>query len=94
MRRLITSESNYHVHTGRYSQSLSELDRDLAQRKAPNGCLRGYCYRLRVTVGGYEIEAWPERPESGYRSFYANESGVLRYSVGSQMATVKDAPLH
>ncbi len=54
-------------------------------------------YRLRYTPSPgsprYSISAQPTTPRTGARSFYMDETGVLRYTKENRVATARDPPL-
>jgi hypothetical protein len=91
MRRLMTLENDYCVRTGSYSRSFSEIVGRVLRLAGRHGCVRGYCYSLEATSFSYEIRALPETPQSGYRSFYADQRGVLRFSMAANAGPTDQA---
>jgi hypothetical protein len=95
MRRLLKAEKDYRLQAGRYSEILADLDGSFTRLKRDEQCSAGYCYGIKLSPTGYEIHARPQAPgKSGYRSFYGDETGVLRYSVTQNVANGQDRPLY
>ena len=64
------------------------------------GARHGYVFQVEVTVGdengppGYECFAVPITPgRSGYRQFFADESGVIRFTADGTAVSVDSMPL-
>lgn len=84
MRTLASRQIDYYSSHGRYARSFSELS-EAGPIDRQQFCTGGYCYSLKPMESGYEMRAWPEkRGESGYRSFYLDQTGLLRFSLGTQ----------
>src|SRR5262245_9263788 len=98
MRQLAIAESNYATSYGKYGTdadlSLAGATRDLAQ-----GTKNGYRFTITVTKHideeGFEIVSVPlNYPNSGRRSFYIDETGVIRAGNNhGEAATKYDVPL-
>jgi len=103
IRTLHTVQVQYYSQFGRYAASLTELgppasgtpgpagagliDRDLA-----SGTKDGYKFTLTGTVSGYVIHADPEEyGKSGSRTFYSDQTMVIRQNHGPEPATA-DSP--
>jgi len=91
LRSVAALENSYRARTGRYTERFADLGRPLQDIPGQRGCAAGYCYELALTANGFEARAWPETlGESGYRSFYVDQSGVVRYTVKSARASSHD----
>jgi hypothetical protein len=78
LRSLASAEARFNLENGRYG-TLDELIRENHVSDPSDGRLSGYRFDIRVTPSGFEITAVPERYGiSGKRSFYTDESNVLR----------------
>ena len=97
IRQLVLLQKRYHETNGSYAQTIPTLQLSMQSRSElnrPDGCLAGYCYSIKLTAGGFELYAKPERAgESGYRSFYVDQSGVLRFTTQSRYANSTDPSL-
>jgi len=87
---LVARESAYRERFGRYAATFGELQPPV-DTQLPfggyEGCSRGYCYALKGTESGYELRAWPQEwRRSGHRSFYADETGIVRYTAQTRLA--------
>lgn len=82
---------------GRYPQTLEAVGaqvRRAAQQAQSEGYEVEYVPGESVERGGVSHFALLARPQNyGYRSFYADESGVLRATPEHREATVKDPPI-
>ena len=94
MHTLISSENTYFERARRYSGKFNELilPKPLSLNlKSSEGCISGYCYRLSLSSDGYTIVGWPQYWEkSGYRSFYADQTGLMRFTLEPRVATASD----
>jgi hypothetical protein len=94
MRHLVALEHRYHERNGRYAAVFAELGDALPRVSGEQGCASGYCYLVKLTTTGYELRAWPEKQgESGYRSFFADKTRVLRFTAQSRQADASDEAL-
>ena len=95
METLNTAQSAYRSQYGRFAQSLEELGpptlanqrgtsetADLIPTNLANGRSSKYRFLLAPNATGYQILAFPEALEFGERSFYTDESTVIRAHVG------------
>jgi len=93
-------EVQYQSQYGRYAVSLAELGppqsggaptptaADLIGSDLSGGEKQGYKFTLTGTPGGYVINANPSNyPTSGSRSFYSDQSMVIRENYGPEPAT-------
>lgn len=59
-----------------------------------SGITNGYIFSLMYRTATFEIVAVPIQPKkTGNRSFYADETGVIRYTTENRAATAEDPPL-
>jgi hypothetical protein len=95
MRRLAVEEGRHYERHGHYSAEFSDFAGGIIRGKGPESCIDGYCYLVSLTSTGYELRGWPERSgESGYRSFFSDESGLLRFTTKRRQADSSDEVLH
>ena len=96
MRRLVEHEKVYRARNGRYARALRDLgvapDMGLAL-STEGACGRGYCYQLHSDGSTYQLRAWRDGRDSGYRSFYADQNGVVRYTAQARIANDQDDPV-
>jgi hypothetical protein len=91
---LMASEEAYFQRNGRYALTFAGLQlpaKTGLQSADHQGCHKGYCYSLKMIDAGYELQAWPESTSTGYRSFYVDQTGVLRFTTASRRAQATDA---
>ena len=92
LRSIVTAEMAYQFEgEGNYA-TLDELVKKGAMSDPSQGKLTGYRFDVKVKPGGFEVTAVPERfGISGNRSFYVDESRVLRAAnKGGQPASASD----
>lgn len=76
LQAIAKGENDYHQARGDFSNQLQDL-KDLPRAED----FYQYGYR-RLSPLGYEVSASPKQPgEHGKRSFYMDQSGVVRYEV-------------
>jgi type IV pilus assembly protein PilA len=92
-------EVQYQSQFGKYAVSLAELGppasgapgpaaADLIGNDLSNGVKQGYKFTLTPVPGGYQINANPETyGSSGSRSFFSDQSMVIRENYGPEPAT-------
>jgi type IV pilus assembly protein PilA len=92
-------EVQYQSQYGRYANSLAELGppasgaasasaADLIDSTLAGGIKSGYKYTLTGGNGGYVITAVPENfGTSGSKTWYSDQSMVIRYNAGPEAAT-------
>ena len=77
----------YNSQYGRYATSLAELG-DLIDGKLVAGEKSGYKFSLTSNQGGYAVSAVPIfYGTSGRRSFYSDQSMLIRYNERPEPAT-------
>jgi type IV pilus assembly protein PilA len=94
-----TVQVQYQSQFGRFASSLAELGppqsgapgpgaADLIGNDLANGVKQGYKFSLNAVPGGYQINATPEvYNSSGSRSFYSDQTMVVRENYGPEPAT-------
>ena len=99
IRTLHTAQVQYNSQFGRYAASMAELGppptggagpsaADLIGNDLAQGTKSGYKFTLTGTPGGYIINANPEAyNSSGSRTFYSDQSMVIRENYGPEPAT-------
>lgn len=90
------AESQYKVRNGRYG-SLADLGPAGAKLVSANiaaGVANGYRLRVLLSESGYTITAWPVNDgKTGFRSYYCDQTGIVRGSWGPGLATATSPPL-
>jgi len=98
-------EVQYQSQYGRYAVSLTELgppasgaaspaSADLIGNDLANGTKQGYKFTLTGNQGGYVITALPEvYGSSGSRTFYSDQTMVIRENYGPEPATANSKEL-
>ncbi len=96
---LHTAQTQYYSQFGKYAATLAELgpptsgtagpqSADLIPADLATGKKGGYLYTLQATQGGYQINATPEAfGNSGSRTFFSDQSQVIRENYGQEAAT-------
>lgn len=88
--QLQSEEATYQARYGSYAD-LPTLKPSAAILVAPDmadDIVAGYRFHIRVSTSEYVLTAWRAKSsDSPFRSFYADETGVIRYSIGSVLAT-------
>ena len=99
IRTLHTAQVQYNSQFGRYATSLAELGppttgnanataADLIGNDLAGGTKSGYKFTLSGSQGGYAINANPEAfNSSGSRTFFSDQSMVIRENDGPEPAT-------
>jgi type IV pilus assembly protein PilA len=100
IRTIHTAQTQYSSQYGRYAKSLAELgpppaggqvgpsSADLIQADLASGVKGGYRFTVEETPGGYRILAVPVAyNNTGRRSFYSDQTMVLRQSWTQEPAT-------
>ena len=100
-----TAEVQFQSQFGRYAASLTELGppasgapspsaADLIGNDLANGEKQGYKFTLAATQGGYTVNAVPvSYGNSGSRSFYSDQTMVVRENYGPEPATQQSKEL-
>jgi type IV pilus assembly protein PilA len=93
------AETQYYSQFGKYAASLSQLGPPVSGADGPeaanilpkvlaDGKKNGFVYTLTATTRGYSITAVPESfGNSGRRTFYSDQSLVIRNNWGQEPAT-------
>jgi type IV pilus assembly protein PilA len=91
LQSLNTAQVQYNSQFGRYARSLSALGpsaSNLISADLATGESRGYKFTMTGTPRGYRIQAVPVAfGSTGSRTFYADQSLILRENYGLQPAT-------
>jgi type IV pilus assembly protein PilA len=94
-----TAQAQYYSQFGRYATALTELaapasgnasaaSADLIDAALGAGLKQGYKFTLSGLQGGYAIGAMPETfGTSGIRTFYSDQTMVIRQNYGPEPAT-------
>jgi hypothetical protein len=94
VRGFMDSQSEWFRRHGRYSSDWTEIGWSEAREITFNhgvGCAEGYCYQAVVEDSKYSIRAWPmEWGKSGYRSFFGDQTGMMRYTTEHRLANSHD----
>ncbi len=98
MRNIVTSQITYHATTGegRYAPDLATLSsQKLLDSLLGSGRKNGYMYFLTGDGSKFSIVTRPEVYNTGLgtRSFFSDETGVLRFTAEDRPATAEDDPL-
>ena len=98
-------ETQYYSQFGRYAVSLAELGppasgaagpaaADLISKDLTEGKKSGYVFTVAATPTGYAVSAVPEAfNSSGRRTFYSDQTLVVRNNWSQEPATVSSAEL-
>lgn len=97
-----TAETQYYSQFGRYATSLTELGpptsgtagpngADLLDGQLANGEKGGYRFTVQGTPTGYVVSAIPTQfGTSGSRTFYSDQSQIIRNRFANEPATATD----
>lgn len=106
LHNLITAETQYMSQFGRYATSMQELGPPTSGQPNPSGAdlitgdmakgmKNGYKYNLQGSPQGFFIQAIPQSfGATGRRTFFADQSGVIRQNWGQEPATPTSEELH
>jgi hypothetical protein len=86
IRTLHTAETEYHSEYGHYAATLGELAPLIGDTLA-TGVGSGYRFSLTGTWGGYIVSAVPEASNACSRTFYSDETMVVREQSGPEPAS-------
>ena len=101
IRTLHTAQVQYYSQFGRYATSLTELgpptsgapgpaSADLIDNTLANGTKSGHKFTLTGNPSGYVINVVPEAyGNSGSRTFYSDQTMVIRQNYGQEPATAQ-----
>lgn len=88
------AQVEYLSQNERYAASLAELGADLIGGKLASGEKQGYKFAIAATSQGYAIHADPVTyGSSGKRSFYSDQTLVIRENAGPEPATATSREL-
>jgi prepilin-type N-terminal cleavage/methylation domain-containing protein len=105
IRSLNQAQIQYYGQFGRYANSLTELGppasgatgpsaADIIPKSLADGRGTGYIFTMAGTQGGYTINANPEQfGSTGRRTFYSDQTGVIRQNWTQEPAGVNSAEL-
>jgi prepilin-type N-terminal cleavage/methylation domain-containing protein len=100
-----TAQIQYFAQYGRYASTLTELGpapgqagptpsaANLMDENLVDGIHLGYAFAMIGTPAGYSVNADPQSPESGSRTFYTDHSVTVRYRYGTEPASDVDPPI-
>ena len=100
-----TAQIQYFAQYGRYAATLAELGpapgggqptpdaASLMDENLVDGIHLGYAFSMIGTPAGYSLNADPQSPDSGSRTFYTDHSTTVRYRFGMEPATESDPPI-
>lgn len=100
-----TAEAQYLAQFGKYADNLGSLGPQTKNAAGPDaaglipedlagGKKSGYLFEVSATSEGYAVTAAPEKPgKSGRRSFFSNQTLVVRESWTTVSASVNSAPI-
>jgi prepilin-type N-terminal cleavage/methylation domain-containing protein len=92
------AETQYYSQFGKYATALNQLGPPVSGADGPEGAnvlpkvladgkKNGYVYALTGTPSGYAVTAIPESSSAGGRTFYSDQSLVIRNNWGTEPAT-------
>jgi prepilin-type N-terminal cleavage/methylation domain-containing protein len=107
VRTINTMQAQYYTEFGHYATSLTQLGppgssganggpdaADLIPSNLASGSTGGYNYTLAQTATGYSLTALPKTyGGTGKRTFYSDETGVIRQNYGQEPATPTSPPV-
>jgi type IV pilus assembly protein PilA len=100
-----TAEAQYYAQFGRYAASLAALGPSASKAMGPEaaglipenlagGKKSGYLFEVGQTREGYAVTASPEKfGSSGRRSFYSDQTLLIRNAWTAEPATVQSPPI-
>ena len=92
IREVQVEEVRYRSTHGSYGDlaALRGSAANVINEEMASGIVGDYRFQIAVSSFGYVITAWRAPTlDSPYRSFFADETGVIRYSLGPTLATRK-----
>ena len=97
MRNTATAQSTYLATTGEgsYAPDLATLSAEnLIDSILGSGTKDGYMFTVSGEDSTFTVTAAPQvSDETGQRSFFSDETGVIRWTVDDRLATANDTPL-
>jgi type IV pilus assembly protein PilA len=100
-----TTEAQYFAQFGRYAATLAALGphgtrpigpeaAGLIPQNLADGKKSGYLFELAPTEDGYQVTAVPQKfGSSGRRSFYSDQTLVIRHSWTKETAAANSSPI-
>ena len=100
-----TAQIQYFAQFGRYASTLAELGpppgdagpspaaANLVDENLVDGIHLGYAFSMIGTPAGYSVNADPQSPDSGSRTFYTDHSATVRFRYGTEPASDTDPPI-
>lgn len=100
-----TAQIQYFAQFGRYASTLMELGpapgdahpspsaASLIDESLVDGIHLGYAFSMIGTPAGYSVNADPQSPDSGSRTFYTDHSTTVRFRYGTEPASDRDPPI-
>ncbi len=94
VRTLVAAQIQSFEQHGNYGTLYFLQSQDLIDTELGSGITNGYIFSLMYRTATFEIVAVPiQLKKTGNRSFYADETGVIRYTTENRAATAQDPPL-
>jgi hypothetical protein len=89
MRSILVAEVQYYSQYGKYADTLAALGSGgLIPPAVASGEKDGYVFTLALKPVGFAIQAAPKVfGQTGGRTFFCNQDGVIRQNVGPEPAT-------
>lgn len=107
IRTIHTAQIQYYSQFGRYAATLAELGppasggqagpqaSDLIPQTLAGGKNTGYVFTLQAIPTGYAVNANPEAfGNTGRRTFYSDQTNVIRQNWGQEPATANSPEFH
>lgn len=100
-----TAQIQYFAQYRRYASTFYELGpapgdalpspsaANLLDEKLLDGIHLGYAFSMIGTPAGYSLNADPQSPDSGSRTFFTDHSTTVRYRFGMEPASDTDPPI-
>ena len=96
VRNLVSAELSYSVSTGAgsYGDMTALTNNQLVDSMVGSGTKDGYTFTVFPGSGTFAVNARPVTYQNtGVRSFYSDESGVIRFTTANSRATSASEPL-
>ena len=106
MKTIQTAQTQYYSQFGRYANNLTELGPPSGGQEGPSaanlipadlaqkGVKSGYKFAMAGGPGGYTVSAIPEAfGNTGRRTFFSDQSGVIRQNWSAEPATATSPEL-
>jgi len=93
-RKIVTSQTTYSAGEGNYAVDLKALgDAALIDTLLASGTKDRWAFNTSGDTSTFTVNARPLNYGSGTRSFFSDESGIIRHTREDRPATVEDPPL-